>query len=198
MRPQDWIHQLSFFPVLDHMKELRVLNLEKSENNLESPSFGIGKYNEVRQNMYGSALFAGSRNVHMGIDLSGYVDSPVNSFFDGEIYAFAYHASPDDYGYAVVIKYEIQSTVLYALYGHLGAKSQKLWDNKKKVKRGECIGYLGAPEENGGWPPHLHFQLAWEAPVGADMPGVVSLEYRDDALAQYPDPRLVLGPIYEG
>ena len=29
-----------------------------------------------------------------------------------------------------------------------------------------------------------------------DMPGVVDPKDRSDALARYPDPRIVLGPIY--
>ncbi len=29
-----------------------------------------------------------------------------------------------------------------------------------------------------------------------DMPGVVDPKYREQALEEYPDPRLVLGPIY--
>ncbi len=33
-------------------------------------------------------------------------------------------------------------------------------------------------------------------PETHDMPGVVSPEDREQALRDYPDPRLVLGPIY--
>ena len=51
--------------------------------------------------------------------------------------------------------------------------------------------------ENGGWPiPHVHFQLSVKEPATHDMPGVVSAEQRDDARRDYPDPRLVLGPLY--
>ena len=64
------------------------------------------------------------------------------------------------------------------------------------VKEGDVIAWFGAFEENGGWEPHLHFQLSLIEPETHDMPGVVAPEDRDQALKDYPDPRLVLGPLY--
>ena len=58
------------------------------------------------------------------------------------------------------------------------------------------IGWFGDKSENGGWEPHVHFQLSLERPESCDMPGVVNPEDRDSALMKYPDPRLVLGQIY--
>ena len=71
------------------------------------------------------------------------------------------------------------------------------WKAKRpEVNRGEIVGWIGGKEENGGWEPHLHFQLSWSDPMTHDMPGVVDPKDRSDALAKYPDPRIVLGPIY--
>ncbi|MEL0101236.1 MAG: peptidase M23, partial [Euryarchaeota archaeon] len=64
------------------------------------------------------------------------------------------------------------------------------------VDEGQIIAKVGSKDENGGWEPHLHFQLSWSEPKNNDMPGVVSIEDRDSALRIYPDPRIVLGPIY--
>ena len=55
---------------------------------------------------------------------------------------------------------------------------------------------MGDKHENGGWESHLHFQLSINEPETHDMPGVVDPQNRDEALENYPDPRLVLGPIY--
>ena len=55
---------------------------------------------------------------------------------------------------------------------------------------------MGDASENGGWPPHVHVQMAWEAPVDGDLPGVVCQEDRLDALERFPDPRLICGPLY--
>ncbi len=44
---------------------------------------------------------------------------------------------------------------------------------------------------------HLHFQLAVHPPkTQHDMPGVVALADRDEALLEYVDPRYVLGELY--
>ena len=58
------------------------------------------------------------------------------------------------------------------------------------------IATVGDKSVNGGWDLHLHFQLSWKEPEVNDMPGVVKRSDREEALALYPDPRLVLGPIY--
>jgi murein DD-endopeptidase MepM/ murein hydrolase activator NlpD len=65
-----------------------------------------------------------------------------------------------------------------------------------QIKAGEMIARIGSEEVNGGWPPHVHFQLSFVEPETHDMPGVVSQEDREDALKVYPDPRLVLGLVY--
>ena len=65
------------------------------------------------------------------------------------------------------------------------------------VQRGQVLGYLGEVHDNGGWRiPHVHFQLALEAPSTHDMPGAVSMDDRARALVLYPDPRYVLGPLH--
>jgi murein DD-endopeptidase MepM/ murein hydrolase activator NlpD len=64
------------------------------------------------------------------------------------------------------------------------------------VKKGEVIGRMGERHENGSWFPHTHFQLSLLEPVIADLPGVVFKGHRATALRVYPDPRLVLGPLW--
>jgi len=55
---------------------------------------------------------------------------------------------------------------------------------------------MGKKHENGGWEPHVHFQLSLVEPVVPDLPGVVARADREQALIDYPDPRLVLGALY--
>ena len=66
----------------------------------------------------------------------------------------------------------------------------------QKFNGGDVIAWFGDSHENGGWDPHLHFQLSLLEPETHDLPGVVSSEEISQALLDYPDPRLVLGPIY--
>ena len=58
--------------------------------------------------------------------------------------------------------------------------------------------FFGGEAENGGWPPHVHFQLSLERPATHDMPGVVSADDHQKALETFPDPRWVLGDLYAG
>lgn len=82
------------------------------------------------------------------------------------------------------------------LYGHLSALSVADKAPGQRVFAGETVGWMGDYEENGGWPPHVHVQLSLEEPDTHDMPGVVTKEDREAALKIYPDPRIVLGPLY--
>jgi murein DD-endopeptidase MepM/ murein hydrolase activator NlpD len=158
--------------------------------------YGIGRYNEIRQGMYTAELFAGVRNIHMGIDIAAPVGEPIYSFYDGYLFMQTYHAAAGDYGYTLITEHELDGVKLYALYGHLAKASIERHSIGQRIRQGEIIAWVGDENENGGWNPHLHFQLSYERPVVCDMPGAVSLADRARALQTYPDPRLVLGPLY--
>jgi murein DD-endopeptidase MepM/ murein hydrolase activator NlpD len=96
----------------------------------------------------------------------------------------------------IITKHIVGDTPIWALYGHLNSESISNKKIGQKVSRGEIICWMGDKEENGGWEPHLHFQLSIIEPKTHDMPGVVDPKDRAQALVNYPDPRLVLGPIY--
>ena len=61
---------------------------------------------------------------------------------------------------------------------------------------GQLIATIGNENENGGWPPHIHIQISLHEPVDNDLPGVVKLSDRDEALKTYLDPRLIVGQVY--
>lgn len=163
---------------------------------IETKEWGIGKYNEQRSNMYLASQFNNERNVHIGIDLWTEVGSPVYSFWDGSVAYMQDNDQAGDYGPTIVIRYQFGDQPLYALYGHLSRESLDSVTIDQKVKKGQQIATLGAAEVNGGWVPHLHFQLSVEDPGEADMPGVVAPNDREKALKIYPDPRIVLGDLY--
>jgi peptidoglycan LD-endopeptidase LytH len=165
-------------------------------NRQRTSDYGVGKYNEVRKNMYTTALFGNERNIHMGIDLSAPVGEAVKSFYEGEIFLFAYNAAAGDYGHTVIVRHVLDGVELYALYGHLSAMSTANKIIGQKVQAGEVIAWVGDKHENGGWNPHLHLQLSYERPLVCDMPGAVSAANLEKALLTYPDPQLVIGKLY--
>ena len=159
--------------------------------------FSIGKYNEERPNMYTGDLFEKSeRFIHMGLDIGAPIKTAVKSFYVGEIFLFAYNKLKLDYGYTIITKHRFGNQNMYALYGHLSESSIKDKKIGQKFDPGETLGFLGNKQENGGWPPHVHFQLSLIKPNECNLPGVVSK--KDHKLAQkiFPDPRLVLGELY--
>ena len=86
--------------------------------------------------------------------------------------------------------------MVWALYGHLDSSSIAGKEVGQKISAGDVIAWFGDFSENGGWEPHLHFQLSLIEPETHDLPGVVTAESREQALIDYPDPRLVLGDLY--
>ena len=160
--------------------------------------YSVGRYAEDRAGVYTTPLFGGARTLHVGVDLGAPAGAEVFAFQEGVVYAQGALPEPGDYGHALVIAHEWQGGPLWALYGHLSAASIGRLRVGEPVARGEVLGWLGGPHENGGWPPHLHFQLSRVPPRGHDLPGVVAPSERAEALRRYPDPRLVLGALYEG
>ena len=191
----DW-SAYDYHPVVHLPMDYTVLDL--TDGSWESPEteFSIGKYDEVRPNLYNTELFGGERNVHMGIDIGGPVGTPCMGFMDGEISHFGYNPAAGDYGNVVITKHDIGGVPVWALYGHLDAASIEDKRVGQLVESGDVIAWFGAFEENGGWEPHLHFQLSLVEPETHDMPGVVAPGEREYSLEIYPDPRNVLGPLY--
>tara|TARA_Y100001960_G_scaffold325000_1_gene406526 strand:+ start:109 stop:702 length:594 start_codon:yes stop_codon:yes gene_type:complete len=185
-----------FHPVVNLPEDYLVLDLNKSSWKSPSDRFCIGKYNEVRPNMYNTELFEGVRNIHMGIDIGGPVGTPCMAFSDGVISHFGYNSEPGDYGFVVITKHVLSGKNCWALYGHLDSASIKGKKVGEKISKGQVIAWFGDFHENGGWEPHLHFQLSYKEPQTHDLPGVVSEEDRERSLKDFPDPRLVMGPIY--
>eukprot|EP00985_Skeletonema_marinoi_P032366 scaffold39117_cov148-Skeletonema_marinoi.AAC.12 len=177
--------------------------LEFAKTQKQSKLFDVGRYDEDRRGMYTSSLFDAKdeekrRTIHVGIDIGAPVGAKIHSFVDGVIHSLGYNDAIGDYGHVIVVEHRISATSkCWVLYGHLDANSIKGKHVGQKIKKGEVIGRIGDTSENGGWTgTHLHFQVAMTPPQTHDMPGVVSLKDRENALLEYVDPRYVLGELY--
>jgi len=165
---------------------------------IEDKVYGIGRYNEKRKHMYVAEQFEGRRNIHMGIDIWTPAAEPVYAFYKGEIAYFTDHDQPGNYGPTIVTRHDFDGKALFALHGHLSRASLEGLEVGEHFETGGKIAEIGDKIVNGGWSPHLHFQISFEDPGKADMPGVVAEEEREKAVRRYPDPRLVLGELYRG
>jgi 4-aminobutyrate aminotransferase-like enzyme len=82
----------------------------------------------------------------------------------------------------------------YTLYGHLSEGSLAGLQVGQTIAQGQEIGTIGAAGENGGWTPHLHFQLITDLlGLDCDFPGVCRASQRRIWAAFSPDPDLILG-----
>lgn len=162
--------------------------------------YGIGGYNEHRTIYSRSRVFDGHqgddepRRLHLGIDIWGELGTPVYSPLDAIVHSFAFNDAYGDYGATLILKHQLNGFTFYTLYGHLDLKSIQDKNEGQTIRKGEQIGLFGKPEENGQWPPHLHFQIIIDMDRGkGDYPGVCKFSESDNYLSNSPDPDLILG-----
>ncbi len=162
---------------------------------------GVGRYNEPR-GLYTSPLFATESNdglewrtVHLGIDLFMRAGSPIQAPLDGVVHAFRNNDAPLDYGPTIVLRHTTTDGIdFFTLYGHLSVDSLDGLAAGRPVRRGEQIARIGTYPTNGGWPPHLHFQvIADTLDRDGEFPGVAAASQRSVWLSLSPDPNLILG-----
>ncbi|MGD9396466.1 MAG: aminotransferase class III-fold pyridoxal phosphate-dependent enzyme [Candidatus Thorarchaeota archaeon] len=159
---------------------------------------GVGRYNEPRLIYSGDQYLEPgneSRTVHLAIDLFVETGTPVLSVYDGVIHSFQNNSKPLDNGPTIVIEHRTtpDGPTFYILYSHLTLDSLDGLSTGQTVKKGERIGRVGEYPDNGGWPPHLHFQLIVDMlDQKGDLFGVASPSKRSVWLSICPDPNLIL------
>src|SRR2546425_1175392 len=98
-------------------------------------------------------------------------------------------------GWRHVLRHETrEGEDFFTLYGHLTKDTLTGLKVGQRVARGENFARVGATSENGGWVPHVHFQIILDLlELGADFPGVAYASQRGVWTALSPDPNLLLG-----
>jgi len=164
-------------------------------------SVGIGRYNEARL-LYTSPLFGASENptderrtIHLGIDLFAPPGTPIHAPLDGVVHAVAINTAPLDYGPLVILRHTTGEGVeFFTLYGHLSRETFHALQVGQGIARGRQFARIGDVYENGGWAPHLHFQIIVDSlDHGSDFPGVAYASQRNVWTSLSPDPNLLLG-----
>ncbi|TAD82450.1 MAG: peptidase M23 [Bacteroidetes bacterium] len=163
--------------------------------------YGIGGYMEQRKVYSQSAIFmerqdhghaVAERTLHVGVDVWGPAGTPVRAPWGGSVHSLGFNQQPGDYGATIILQHQLDGYTFYTLYGHLSLSDLKIGENHY-VSIGETFAHFGSPKENGGWPPHLHFQIIqdMEGKMG-DYPGVVELAKADYYAQNCPNPDLLL------
>jgi 4-aminobutyrate aminotransferase-like enzyme/Ser/Thr protein kinase RdoA (MazF antagonist) len=161
---------------------------------------GIGRYNEARL-LYTSPLFRASENptderrtIHLGIDLFAAPGMLIRSPLDGVVHAVAINTAPLDYGPLVILRHTtVHGAEFFTLYGHLARETFDALQVGQRIARGQQLARIGDVHENGGWVPHLHFQIIVDLlEHRSDFPGVAHASQRAIWASLSPDPNLLL------
>jgi 4-aminobutyrate aminotransferase-like enzyme len=135
------------------------------------------------------------RTVHLGMDFFVEPGSSISAPVDGVVHTVANNSAPLDYGPLVILRHETSDgEEFFTLYGHLSKDSLAGLEVGQRVSRGQPFARVGSTQENGGWTPHVHFQIILDLlELGADFPGVAYASQRSVWTSVSPDPNLLLG-----
>ena len=170
---------------------------------------GVGRYGEARI-LYDDPAFAvrgdhgpESRTIHLGLDLFAPPGTPVRAPLAGTVASVADNARPRDYGPTVILRHETgEGLGFHTLYGHLDRATLEHLTPGATIAAGDVLGWLGDASVNGGWPPHLHFQVialdplyddGASAPSPGEFPGVALQRNRAVWECILPDPTRFAG-----
>ena len=163
---------------------------------------GLGRYDEARL-IYAVPAFrpegkplAEGRTVHLGIDVFAQPGSPVHAPLEAVVLSVQDNARPFDYGPTIILGHPAKDgrPAFFTLYGHLRRASVTGLKKGMAVRKGAKIAEIGPFPENGGWPPHLHFQIILDIlGMEGDFPGVCRASERAVWKSLCPDPNLILG-----
>jgi 4-aminobutyrate aminotransferase-like enzyme len=167
----------------------------------EHVSIGVGRYDEARllynSPQYGAAAIPTEerRTIHLGLDLFVEPGTPVCAPLDGTVHLLAENTAPLDYGPLVILRHTAAGgDEFFTLYGHLTRETLQQLTPGLPIAKGEIFARIGTLQENGGWPPHLHFQIILDLlDRGAEFPGVARASERAIWTSLSPDPNLLLG-----
>ena len=157
----------------------------------------FGGYREERNLYKSSPLFnneeSEERNIHLGMDLWTKAGIPILAAVDGTVHGFDFNAGKGNYGPTIILKHTFDNQNFHTLYGHLSVESIENLEMGTVFKKGQKIATLGDSSVNGGYAPHLHFQIIKEIKdFRGDYPGVCSKNDLDYYLENCPDPNSLL------
>ncbi len=156
----------------------------------------VGGYKELREMYRRSTLFDAKeepRSLHIGIDVWGIAGTKIYAPLDGMVHSFKNNNNYGDYGATIILQHKLESLHFYVLYGHLALKDIGNLRAGQPIKKGEQFAHFGEPDENGHWPPHLHFQIILDMGIWeGDYPGVCKLSEANTYLQNSPDPSILL------
>lgn len=133
------------------------------------------------------------RDIHLGVDLWAKAGTDVIAPLKGTVHSFADNIGHGNYGPTIILEHYYRPLKFYTLYGHLSRASIASIKEGNQISKGTLIAELGDSAENGGYAPHLHFQIILDIQgYRGDYPGVCTQEDVHFFQKNCPDPNLLL------
>ena len=155
---------------------------------------GIGPFGEKRTvyqgDMFVSRFREKTRRVmHLGLDLFMPAGTALHTPIDAIVRSV--EIEPDPLGYGCLISLEhhpANGPAFVSLWGHMAHEAMDRLTPGQALEAGALVGHMGAPDENGGWAPHLHLQICADRRLSAaDILGVGEEAYLDVWAELFPD-----------
>ena len=99
------------------------------------------------------------RTIHLGLDLNLPPGEPIFAPLDATVHSFKDNNQPGDYGPTIILEHQEKNITFHTLYGHLSRGSHENLKINQDIKSGQPFARVGSKKENGGWVPHVHFQI---------------------------------------
>jgi 4-aminobutyrate aminotransferase-like enzyme/Ser/Thr protein kinase RdoA (MazF antagonist) len=114
------------------------------------------------------------RTVHLAVDVFAPAGQQLFAPLRGVVIVAEYRPGNLDYGGVIILRHKTpDGDPFFTLYGHLDPEFLERLKPGDVVEQGAAFCKLGDVEQNGGWAPHVHFQLALSTEgIEADWPGV--------------------------
>ena len=144
--------------------------------NQDTTKIAYGGYLEKRElynNVKRFQTDQNQRNIHLGVDFWTQAGEKIIAPFEGTIHSFANNADHGNYGPTIILKHQDNQEHFFSLYGHLSLKSIQNLQIGQRINKRETFAEVGEAKVNGGYLPHLHFQLIKDMEnYKGDYPGV--------------------------
>jgi len=168
-----------------------------SANNIE---LGIGAWGEERtvytDKAFESLFIEGQRRIHhLGVDLFMPAGTPLYAPLAATVISVEIEHEPLGYGGLIKLEHRPEGCPPFVtLWGHMAHEALERLKPGQALQAGDLVGHMGDIHENGGWTPHLHFEMTTDINLTAtEILGVGEAAYLDVWADLFPDVAALAG-----
>lgn len=147
---------------------------------------GVGPWGEKRtvytDKAFESRFIDGQRRIHhLGVDLFMPAGTPLYTPVAATVKSIEIEHEPLGYGGLIALEHAPEGCPPFVtLWGHMAHEDLSRLKPGDRLDAGALVGHMGDIHENGGWTPHLHFQISTDTHLTAtEIIGVGETAYLD-------------------